>query len=98
MIPKEPGQFNLGDYVQWVFFNPKEKKYDTLKSQLIVYVTGESKKNEAIQSNDLGSFYDKIGDADNTLLSLRDARWQMWVFNGFIAVMLMGAGYLIFKK
>lgn len=98
MIPKEPGKFNLGEYVQWVFFNPKQKKYDTLKSQLTVYVTGESKKNEVIQSNDLGSFYDKIGDEDNTLLSIRDTRWQKWAFNGFIALMLMGAGYLIFKK
>jgi hypothetical protein len=98
MIPKEPGKFNLADYVQWVFFNPKEKKYDTLKSQLTVYVTGESKKNEVIQSNDLGSFYDKIGDEDNTLLAIRDTRWQKWAFNGFIALMLMGAGYLIFKK
>lgn len=98
MIPKEPGQFNLGDYVQWIYFNSKEKKYDTLKSQLTVYVTGESKKNEVIQSNDLGSFYDKIGVSDNTLLSVRDASWQMWAFNGFIAVMLMSAGYLIFKK
>ncbi len=97
-IPKEPGQFNLGDYVQWVFFNPKEKKYDTLKSQLTVYVTGESKKNEVIQSNDLGSFYDKIGDADNTLLSVQNKSWQLWAFNSFIAVMMIGAGYLIFKK
>ena len=98
MIPKEPGQFNLGDYVHWIFFNPNKKKYDTLRSQLAVYVTGESKKNEAIQSNDLGSFYDKIENADNTLLSVRDKGWQLWAFNGFIAVMLMGAGYLIFKK
>jgi len=98
MIPKEPGQFNLGDYVNWVFFNPVEKKYDTLKSQLTVYVTGESKKNEAIQSNDLGSFYDKIQDADNTLFAMNNNRWLMWAFNGFIGVMLIGAGYLVFKK
>ena len=25
LIPKEPGQFNMGDYFQWVFFNPKQK-------------------------------------------------------------------------
>ncbi len=98
MIPKEPGQFNLGDYVHWIFFNPNQKKYDTLKSQLTVYVTGESKKNEAIQSNDLGSFYDKIEVADNTLISVHDKSWQLWAFNGFIAMMLVGAGYLIFKK
>ena len=84
--------------IAWIFFNPNQKKYDTLKSQLTVYVTGESKKNEAIQSNDLGSFYDKIEVADNTLISVHDKSWQLWAFNGFIAMMLVGAGYLIFKK
>ncbi len=67
MIPKEPGKYKLADYFQWVFFNPRTSKYDTLRSQLTLYVTGESKKNEAILSNDLGNFYDKIGATDNTL-------------------------------
>ena len=33
MIPKEPGEYRLGDYFQWVYFNPKLVKYDTLKSK-----------------------------------------------------------------
>ncbi len=45
MIPKEPGTYKLGDYFQWVFFNPESKKYDTLKSQQVVTVAGESYKN-----------------------------------------------------
>ncbi|HEY9006306.1 MAG TPA: BatD family protein [Ohtaekwangia sp.] len=98
MIPKEPGEYKLGDYFQWVFFNPEKAKYDTLKSKLTVYVTGESKKNEAIQSNDLGSFYDKIDAADNKLQTIANDRWQPWLFNGFIVVMLAGAAFLIFKK
>jgi hypothetical protein len=46
MIPKEPGDYKLGDYFQWIFFNPRQKKYDTLRSKLTVHVTGESKKND----------------------------------------------------
>lgn len=98
MIPKEPGQYKLGDYFQWVFFNPKVGKYDTLKSQLTVYVTGESKKNEAIQSNDLGNFYDRIDSADNALKIMEDKRWQKWSFNVFILAMLGASAYLVFKK
>ena len=98
MIPKEPGKYKLSDYFQWVFFNPKTSKYDTLKSQLTLYVTGESKKNEAILSNDLGNFYDKIGATDNTLQVIEDRRWQKWAFNGFIFVVLGASVYLVFKK
>jgi BatD DUF11 like domain len=98
MIPKEPGKYTLGDYFQWIFFNPKAQKYDTLKSQLTVYVTGESKKNEAIQSNDLGNFYDRINAVDNTLKAVEDKRWQKWAFNVFILVMLGASAYLVFKK
>jgi hypothetical protein len=98
MIPKEPGKYKLGDYIQWIFFNPGSRKYDTLKSKMIVNVSGESKKNEAIQSNDLGSFYDKIDDTDNSLEKIADNRWQKWAFNGFILLMLGASVYLVARK
>jgi hypothetical protein len=98
MIPKEPGKYKLGDYFQWVFFNPREKKYDTLKSKLIVNVSGESKKNEAIQSTDVGNFYDKIEIADNSLKTVKNDNWQSWAFNSFILVMLAASAYLVLRK
>ena len=98
IIPREPGQYKLGDYFQWVFFNPTQKKYDTLRSKLTVYIKGESKKNEAIQSSDAGSFYDKIETTDNTLHTMNDNHRQQWIFNGFIGLMLLTATYLVIKK
>jgi hypothetical protein len=98
LIPKEPGTYKLADYIHWVFFNPRTKKYDTLASKLTLNVTGESKKNEAIQSNDLGSFYDKIDKADNTLRVVSDNSWQKWAFNIFILLMLGASVYLVARK
>ena len=98
MIPKEPGKYNLGDYFQWVFFNQRDKKYDTLKSKLVVNVSGESKRNEAIQSTDVGNFYDKIEVADNTLKTVKNNNWQNWAFNSFILVMLAASAYLVLRK
>jgi hypothetical protein len=98
MIPKEPGQYKLGDYFQWVFFNPAKAKYDTLKSNLTVYVSGESRKNESIESNDLGSFYDKIETSDNALRAVADTGWQNILFNIFIVVVLGASAYFVFKK
>ncbi|HYG03376.1 MAG TPA: BatD family protein [Chryseosolibacter sp.] len=98
MIPKEPGTYDLGDYFQLVYFNPGKASYDTLKSKLTVYVTGESRKNEAIQSNDLGNFYDKIETADNSLMLVQDMNWQKIAFNVFMLVVLSASVYLVIKK
>ncbi|MCI0751812.1 MAG: BatD family protein [Flammeovirgaceae bacterium] len=98
LIPNEPGELLLGDYFNWVFFNPKTGTYDTLKSQLTLPVSGESKKNQAIESTDLGSFYNKISDADNEIRTRSDNSWQNWMFGSFIGLMLIASTYLVFKK
>lgn len=98
LIPKEPGKYQLKDYFQWVFFNPDEEKYDTLKSKLTVYVTGESTRNEAIEANDDGSFYNKIQTAGNSLTVISDNVWQQTFFGVFILLVLGSSAYLVFKK
>jgi hypothetical protein len=98
LIPKEPGQYNLGNYFQWVFFNPQKRQYDTLRSKLTIYVTGESKKNEAIQANDAGEFYDKIESSDNTLKVVENTRWIKTALSIFMMIAVGASGYLVFKK
>lgn len=98
LIPKEPGRYDLKDYFQWVFFNPEVGKYDTLKSKLTVYVTGESMRNEAIEANDDGSFYDKIQTADNSLTMMHDSGWVRTAFSVFIFLVLGTSAFLVFRK
>ena len=98
MIPKEPGTYKLGDYIQWVFFNPNTKKYDTLKSKQVLTVTGESQKNQSIASNDTGAFYDRIDSTDNTLRATSRSDWAKLSINLFILLMLGGSAYFVFKK
>ncbi|MFW5760122.1 MAG: BatD family protein, partial [Cyclobacteriaceae bacterium] len=50
-IPTEPGKFDLGNYFQWIYFNPEAEKYDTLRAGIVVEVSGESKKNNYISSS-----------------------------------------------
>ncbi|MFM8850500.1 MAG: BatD family protein [Cytophagales bacterium] len=98
MIPKEPGTFALKDYFKWVFFNPKKKKYDTLQSQQVVNVIGESQKNQAIESNDLGSFYDRADATDNELRALSGTNWSKISLNILAVLLIASALYLVFKK
>lgn len=97
-IPKEPGNYELKDYFQWIFFNPNNATYDTLMSAKIVEVTGESKKNESIQSNDLGSFYDRIEFADNSMSDLDSFEWVQLFANLLILGMLATSVVIFLKK
>jgi hypothetical protein len=98
IIPKEPGEYRLSDLLHWVFFNTATEKYDTLKAQSAVVVRGESLKNDAIESVDAGSFYDKISTADNQLHAISGNGWVKTALQIFILVMLAGSAYLVFKK
>lgn len=95
LVPKEPGHFALRNYFQWVFFNPSKLKYDTLRSQVGLYVQGESRRNQAIQSTDLGSFYDRIDMTDNTLRSSARDGWIKTGANLFILLILAASVYLV---
>ncbi|MCS6974625.1 MAG: BatD family protein [Cyclobacteriaceae bacterium] len=98
LIPKEPGTFNLGDYFQWFFFNPETGKYDTLRATTVVTVTGESLKNEAIESSGESSFYDRMLSADNTL---RNKSWfdeNIWMINLFVLALIGLSVYAVFIR
>jgi oxygen tolerance protein BatD len=97
-IPNEPGTYNLQDYFQWIYFNTRKNQYDTLKSNVVITVTGESKKNETIIANDLGTFYDLIEVEDNTMMHQNDWDKVKLFANAFILLILSASAYVVFKK
>ncbi|WP_245701825.1 BatD family protein [Roseivirga misakiensis] len=97
-IPNEPGSYDLEDYFSWVYFDPKKGVYDTLRSEVKLTVTGESKKNVSISSSDLGSFYDNIDLAGNKLQKLKEDNAAQIIANILIIAMLVAAGFMFFKK
>ena len=97
-IPNEPGVYDLGDYFRWTYFNPRTEEYETLKSNITVQVSGESKKNETILATDLGSFYDIIDLQDNQLKSRHQYEYLKVFANLFILVMLVLTAIFIFRK
>ncbi|MBX7125922.1 MAG: BatD family protein [Cyclobacteriaceae bacterium] len=98
LIPREPGDYALKEIFQMVFFNPRKKAYDTLRSAQVLNVTGESQKNLSISSNDGGSFYDRLNTAGNTLQSSAGDRWFRMSFNILILIVLGLSVWLVFRK
>ncbi len=97
-IPNEPGEYDLKDYFSWIFFNPETENYDTLKSEVKLRVTGESKENVSISSTDLGSFYDNIDIASNELQSLDKSNTTQIIANLLIAALLGAAAFMFIRK
>jgi hypothetical protein len=98
IVPNEPGSYRLGNYFAWIYFNPARQAYDTLRSKFTVDVTGESHRNHAIRSTDLGSFYDRIDISDNTLSTSTSQDWVRPAAYGFAAVMLGISGFLFLRR
>lgn len=97
-IPNEPGTYNMGDYFNWIYFNTRTEKYDTLKSEIALVVTGESKRNVSIMSNDMGSFYDAVDLESNELVSLDSRKNLRTVINVIIFALIGITVALMFKK
>lgn len=97
-IPKEPGSYDLGKYFEWIYFNLRKNDYDTLKANVVLTVTGESRKNEAIISNDLGAFYDLIEIESNEFMYQNDWPILRIVMNVFILLVVFISAFLIHKN
>ncbi|MGL1887573.1 MAG: BatD family protein [Reichenbachiella sp.] len=97
-IPNEPGDFDMGEYFQWIYFNTNTESYDTLKSKIVMTVTGESKKNEHIMSNDMGSFYETMDLVSNDLFSLDGREKMRTILNIVIFAMIALTVVVMFKK
>lgn len=97
ILPKEPGKYNFEDYFQWIYFNPIKERYDTLKSSVEIRVTGESKRNIAIESNDLGNFYNKIETADNKLKKVNRLENLKFAGNLIAALSILLIGVVIYR-
>ena len=89
---------NLQNYVSFIYFNPVTEKYDTLKADVPLLISGESRKNSTISDSDLGVFYEGLELEDNTLFSRKKGSILKLFANIFILVMLAIIGFVIIKK
>lgn len=64
IVAKKPGKYPLKDLFYLVYFNTETQKYDTLRSQLTLEVSGKAIENISIEDNELQK---KINNADEQL-------------------------------
>jgi hypothetical protein len=96
--PREAGVYNLGDMMQWVFFNPTTAAYDTLRPSLQVQVTGARTNAAApVLTRDLGFFYNIIENEDNTLVDMHSFD-EIKRYTNIILLLLLAVSAFVFLK
>lgn len=91
--PQEPGTYALKDFVSFPFFNTRTGQYEVLYPKGVLRVGGESRRDELISRNDIGTFYQRVGNKPNSLRSRRGDNTPIWVVNGGI-LLIFGAALL----
>lgn len=96
-MAREPGDYNLRDVWQMIYFDPARATYDTLRASLHITVTGESDNNALLLSRDLGSFYNIIENEDATLVSLHTFD-EIRRYTNIILVILLAVSTVVFIR
>jgi BatD DUF11 like domain len=93
IIPKRAGNFALDKYFQWIYFNTNTEKYDTLKSKVILGVTGQT-----IQTADTPTaertVYDGLENEDSSKEQNNFTKILKDEANILIVIMLVGMIYI----
>jgi hypothetical protein len=98
VIPKQPGKFVLGKYFQWIYFNVKTAKFDTLRSKIEISVEGKSSDNRLNTLRGEAELYRGIEFKDTL-----DVVWSRWVnWRQVVNLILLGMSsvivYLVWKR
>jgi hypothetical protein len=98
IVPKEPGTYVMRKYFEWIYFNTKAQKYDTLSSAIVINVTGESRKNADISLNKLEPPYTNMMRESSRLRDMHTEDWVQLCTNILILLMLLTTLILFFIK
>jgi hypothetical protein len=93
LIPKRAGNFVLSNYFKWIYFNPQEQTYDTLRSQLSFKAKGATISSD-IESEGERSIYDGLDSLDSSEESSGIGKLLKNEANILIVIMLIGMAYI----
>jgi hypothetical protein len=97
IIPKQAGNFELGSYFYWVYFDPQRAKYDTLRSKIAINIVGETIESVEAPSTE-GSIYDGIENVATVAKEINYSTMIRGQANVLIAIMLLGMIYAFWPK
>ena len=98
IIPKQPGKFVMSHYFNWIYFNVKTEQFDTLKSKIVLDITGNSSDRLLNTGQDENEVY--RGIENKKTLDVTWARWVNWsqLVNLILIFLTIVIAFLVWKK
>lgn len=97
VVPRKDGEFPLGRYFQWVYFNLGKARYDTLRSSKMLSVKGEDYKLANLSLSGSSGLYDNLEGLDSSKESIDYKKILKDTTNG-IVILLLIAMVWVFRK
>jgi len=99
IMPREPGKQPLGNIFQFIFFNTKKEKYDTLKSNIVLLCTGKSLGAATTSKNKESSFYDWASESVSNSLNENHTidSYKLYLNIGLALLFVAGIGVIFWK-
>jgi hypothetical protein len=98
IIPKQNGEYTLKDRFYWVFFDPRKKQYDTLRSNIRLIVGGQDIDNTELSEAGSNLIYDGIEKLDSTKQEFDYQEIIKNIANVLVVLMLVGMVFIFKKK
>ncbi len=98
IIPKQPGKFVMSHYFNWIYFNVKAEQFDTLKSKIVLDITGNSSDRLLNTGQDENEVY--RGIENKKTLDVTWAKWVNWsqLVNLILIFLTIVIAFLVWKK
>ena len=97
IIPSQPGKFALKSYFNWIFFNTRKSDYDTLRSQVILEVSGQPSDRVLNTKSETMLLYRGLENViSEKVLGYRWADWRM-IFNVLLGLIVLWLVFLMTK-
>ncbi|MCE7042264.1 BatD family protein [Dyadobacter sp. CY312] len=97
VVPRKDGTFPLSRYFQWIYFDPVQERYDTLRSAKKIEVKGEDYKLGNISLSGSMGLYDNLEALDSTKESFNYKGFFKAVTNALVIILVL-AMFWVFRK
>lgn len=97
IVARQKGDFKLGRFFQWIYFDPIKARYDTLRSSEVVEVAGENLQASALSGDGADPVYGNIEElgTDETYIDYQEIIRNL---TNAVVFLLLGAMAWVFRK
>ena len=97
VVPRKDGEFPLGRYFHWIYFNVEKAKYDTLRSAASLEVRGEDYKLTNLSLSGSSGLYDNLENLDSGRETI-DYKRILKDLTNIVIVLLLVTMIWVFRK